>query len=544
MKKAIVPLIMLSMLFAMYACGNTSSPEDSPGQTASAAPTVSAVPAMSNDAGEEEAAKSEEPQYGGTIRIITGDTSTGFGLPWEMAMRTQDLMTPFGETLFTETTGAEWKPLLADSWEVDPVNLQIRFRIREGIKFSDGSDLNAEICAWNINKQVEAGACNAAVTSAEATGEYELVVHVSNYVNSTFTHFASHVSAMVSKENYDTNGEDYARENPVGTGPFLLKETVPGEHVSFVRNDAYWQEGKPYLDGVDFIEITDVMTQNAAMQGAGTGAADVLRTSSAEQMQLLESSVDGFLMKIPTGPYCLIPSSAKEDSPFAKLEVRQAVFYSIDRDAICEARGFGVWTPAYQLFTKPYKGYYDEAPEKNGYDPEKTKQLLADAGYPDGFATTIYGLPGGDKDAVIAVQNMLEAVGITCTAEFPESGAATDLRFNGWDGILVTQLRNMINSTSTLALNIDPGNKWLPSLKRPGTGTAYEDLYMAARTTKDLQQDMMETVHRMLMDEMICVPVYNTYECFVIRNSIQNSGFGEHTQSTIWLPWDTWKLPD
>jgi peptide/nickel transport system substrate-binding protein len=170
---------------------------------------------------------------------------------------------------------------------------------------------------------------------------YELTLHLKYYINSTITHFASHVSAMISKENYEKNGEAYARENPVGTGPFIMKETVPGEHVLFVRNENYWQEGKPYLDAVDFVEITDVMTQNAVMQSKSGDAADVLRTSVAEQMQLLDATVDGYQKRIPTGPICLFPSSADENSPFSKLEVRQAMFYALDRDAICQAWASG-----------------------------------------------------------------------------------------------------------------------------------------------------------------------------------------------------------
>ena len=439
-----------------------------------------------------------------------------------------------------ETSSGEISGWLAESYEPDMENSEIRFKLREGIKFSDGSDFNAEVVCWNFQMSKEAGALNPAILGAEVRGEYELAVLLDGYSNSAMHMICSRTFGFVSKVNYETNGEEYARTHPVGTGPFKLKEMVPGMKVVFEKNEDYWMEGRPYLDGVEYLDITDIMTRVAAMQSTGNDAADILDTTVAEQVAMLSDSGAAVTFnKFSFGPLSLQPSSKNEDSPFAKLEVRQAVAHAIDREMICEARGFGILTPAYQLIPEGYKGNLKN-PDYITYDTAKAKELLAQAGYPDGFTTTLYAGSGSDRDMVVILQSMLAEIGITAEIEFPEAAAANQMRVStGWEGLMLGTVRALPNMTSTFRLNFDPDYQFAISMWRPVD--EMRPIYVEARSTLMLEDSIMQNLHTLFMDNMVAIPICDTYDTFVIRETVHDTGFSLWGANTWWLPHDAWK---
>jgi peptide/nickel transport system substrate-binding protein len=113
-----------------------------------------------------------------------------------------------------------------------------------------------------------------------------------------------------------------------------------------------------------------------------------------------------------------------ENSPLSKLEVRQAISYAIDRDTLCSALGPKFYTPALQMYPEPFKGVLPDSYNCT-YDPDKAKELLAEAGYPDGIEINFFVPPSMDKDAMIAVSKMLGDAGIQCDMQFPEAAWPT-----------------------------------------------------------------------------------------------------------------------
>jgi hypothetical protein len=391
----------------------------------------------------------------------------------------------------TENAFGEIGPYLAASWEIDMDKAQVVFQLRKGIKFSDGSDFNADAAAWNIDRRIETGNWIKEFKDAEATGEYELTVHLNRWDNNVLGPLASRANIMISKENFENNGLDYANEHPVGTGPFVLKEKVSGYHVLFVKNENYWQEGLPYLDGIDYIELSDEMAQNAALQATGDEAIDVLTSRSISQLTTMTAGGTGIrLVQGFAGPVCLFPSSMDENSPLSKLEVRQAISYAIDRDTLCSALGPKFYTPALQLYPEPFKGVLPDSYNCT-YDPDKAKELLTAAGYPDGINISFFVPPTMDKDAMSAGSKMLGDAGIQCDMQFPETALANDLNYKGWDnGVLASPSRAFSNITSTYYFDFDADyffslvsgarRSWgavypVPADKRGGRGNCLED---------------------------------------------------------------------
>ena len=138
------------------------------------------------------------------------------------------------------------------------------------------------------------------------------------------------------------------RVEPRRHGPFKFVSYERGSKLTFVKWDGYWQKGKPYLDGIEYVFIRDSMTQQAAMRASGAEKIDVLSVTSGEQAAMMKAQ--GFeILSMPVGPVSLIPDSNNPDSPLSKRKVRQAVSYAINRDAIVKARGFGFWSAANQI---------------------------------------------------------------------------------------------------------------------------------------------------------------------------------------------------
>ena len=298
MKKILCSLLAMAMLFSLAACGgggSTSTPSPSLALPSPADPGGYDPNPTTQGSGEETTANTPDgPQYGGVVRIIdvgsNGGTAVPFGLTWTVFVA-KIFSVPWSEALVNFTQDGIYEPHLAESWDINEDEHLITFKLKEGIFFTDSSPLNAEAVAWNINMWREDGRGNEEIVEdAWAEDEYTVCIPYLNWQNVLFETFASHTYSIVSMQNYLDNGREYALNHPVGTGPFILDEWVPGSHVKFVRNDNYWMEGKPYLDGVEYYEITDIMTQNASMLSRGESAIDLFSSSNAEQAYTLISS--------------------------------------------------------------------------------------------------------------------------------------------------------------------------------------------------------------------------------------------------------------
>jgi peptide/nickel transport system substrate-binding protein len=340
---------------------------------------------------------------------------------------------------------------------------------------------------------------------------------------------------MISKESFDANGIDWARDNPVGTGPFKLQEYVHGGSITFVKNDAYWQEGKPYLDGMEFQFIRDVMTQNVALQATGDQSINILDTTNGEQIQMF-SQLGYKINSMPIGPISLVPNSLDTSSPLSKLEVRQAISYALNRESIVAARGFGVLQPAYQFIGADWNAHLPDSYNLS-HDLAKAKELLTQAGYPDGFTTRLIAQPGlADKDAVVAMQDQLAQVGITAEVEFPDSGGYSAYRSNGWEGLLVQHTRSLTVITSTFNFYFGQTMKLLSQLWYPEEmEQAIQDAYAKVANTEEVQN-----LHRAVLDNMLVIPVYYLFDTWVTQPNVEGGGFAEWGSSTMFIPEDVY----
>jgi ABC-type transport system substrate-binding protein len=256
--------------------------------------------------------------------------------------------------------------------------------------------------------------------SVDIIDDYTIRVNFTEWMNTLPSSFAdaANMAYMVSKTAFDKNSLAWMRANPVGTGPFKFGSFTLDASLKFVKNPDYWVKGKPYLDGIDYVLVADPMTQKMTMEsGEGDMVDEVTGKLVADYAAMGLNLNPVFYMT-----NLLVPDTANAGSPWAKKEVREAVEYAIDREAIAKTFGYGHGQAMYQI-PSPYSlAYNPDFTLGRKYDPEKAKQLLAEAGYPDGFKTTIIAVALGDKDTVTVLQAYLAKAGIQTELDFPEWG--------------------------------------------------------------------------------------------------------------------------
>lgn len=477
------------------------------------------------------------PQYGGVLRII--DLSEGaqpIGAPWRVRGIDLNLIRPAIESLLREDINANYHPWLATDWKIDKTKNTITLSLRKGVKFHDGTDLNAEAVKWCIDRAIENRMVKG-FKSVDVIDVYTVRINVSHYQNNMLNILSSSYTSPVSPTAYKAMEEEKALWHPVGTGPFKFENYERGSRLTFTKWEGYWGKGKPYLDGLEYLFIRDPMTQQAAMQARGEEKVHVLAVTTGEQAAMLKAK--GFKdLTTYTGSISLVPDSKDPNSPLSNRKVRLALSYAINRDAIVKARGFGLWSPANQAPTPGKPGHLQE-PEFGRYDPEKAKQLLKEAGYPNGFQTKIYPMPGlVDRDAMVAIQRFLAEVGIKAELEFLDRGKYNNLRFKGWkNGLLAQAMRMLATANITYNFYGHTAIGQFPSLKRPD---GFVDKLDASLETLVAEKANMEELTRMLIDDATFIPLYYISESRILQSNVHDTGYFEWEAGTVFTPENIW----
>ncbi|GEN50095.1 glutathione ABC transporter substrate-binding protein [Alkalibacterium pelagium] len=336
------------------------------------------------------------------------------------------------EALLIQDENMELQPGLATEWEmVDDLTWQ--FTLREDVTFHDGSEFNADVVQANFERILDEEIASPRAFLYEMVEEINVVddytvEFVTEYPFSPLPAHIAHnggglMSAEVIAEDYEAieNGSEpgsVINENPVGTGPFVFESWTPGDEIVLNRNEDYWG-GAPALDSITFRVVPEGSTRLADLETGAIHISDPLSPSDVSRVE----GTDGMSVNSqPSVGLSYIGFNAQKE-PFDDPLVRQAISKAIDKDTIINGIYDGVGLPAESPLAPDVFGY-DENVSGLEYNVEEARELLAEAGYEDGFSTTLWTNDNQDRiDTATAVQAQLQEIGIDVEIEQVEWGA-------------------------------------------------------------------------------------------------------------------------
>jgi len=324
------------------------------------------------------------------------------------------------------------EPQLALSWEiVDPTTYV--FHLRQGVVFHNGSPFDANDVKFSLERILDpaTGATLATqlsdIESVDVLDEYTVQVNLMR-PNAVFLALLASIGATMVDEEWFAEGHDPTQEMN-GTGPFKFVEFEPGLNTILEKNENYWREGMPYLDRLVIIPFAD---DSARINALLSGEVQFIEYVPWVDFVQVEANPDYNLYKGFT-PFNLVRFSVTEP-PFDNVKVRQAMNYMIDREELIALAFGGQGIPIKVGLLYPGTPFYSEELERWEYNPEKSLELLQEAGY-DSFGDLSFVLKCATvtvhTDSAEAIQGLLSRLGVDVTLEYVDVPTLLDYRKNG-----------------------------------------------------------------------------------------------------------------
>ena len=372
-----------------------------------------------------------EPVYGGDVTVSIAAEPPG----WDPSASTSQEIARVTyhnvyEGLVRIDRNGDIVPQLAKSWKVSDDGLTWTFTLREGVTFHDGSAFDAGDVVAKFERAIDPDSGHTHPEYYEAienvTGEGNRVTFtLSKPASSLLYNLARPDSVIAPSEKLETQ-----RSQPVGTGPFVFADYLEGSEVRLEKFEDYYVEGVPYLDSVTFRIIEDPNARFAALQA---GDIDMIGVAiSPETAIQVQGNPDLKLTEgFNTTEITMALNNARE--PLSNPLVRQAITHAVDKRTIVDGAMFGFGTPIGTHAT-PAEPYYTDL-EPYPYDPERARELLTEAGYPDGF-TVSFELPEPynlERTTGEVIAQQLSEVGINVDLSVVEWGTWIQRIFVGGD---------------------------------------------------------------------------------------------------------------
>ncbi len=350
--------------------------------------------------------------------------------PQGAAVAQEYYLNPVFDTLVHALADGSYAGGLADEWtNVDSTTFELH--LRPDVTFSDGAPVDADAVAANFQRGIDAEASPSAsfyqnIDSVEAVDDATVRLHLVNPTTDMLSQLTRLPGMMMSPASFDANPDT----QPVGAGGWTYDASAShaGEVQVYRANPTYWD---PDSIGVETVEIRVMEDASAATNAILDGQVDIIELRSEADRATLDNGTLELIDRPNANVYYMqiMDTDGTLLKPMGDERVRRALNLAIDREAINQGMQFGNGNPS-PSFWLPGTPYYDESLEELAYDPDKARELLAEAGYADGFSVTLPAF-GAITEVAESIQQMWSAIGVDVTIDQVEPGTLANVMRNG-----------------------------------------------------------------------------------------------------------------
>ncbi|MCY4009826.1 MAG: ABC transporter substrate-binding protein [Anaerolineaceae bacterium] len=452
-----------------------------------------------------------------TLDIHVSGDGNAMGIAWLL-----------GATLVARDNEVNYHPWLATSWETSEDGMLWTFHLRDDVTFHDGRSLTAEDFVWSITRLLAPETASPqsgrlrSISHAVAVDDTTLEVHMNDPFPLLLEHLSNTgVVQPYHPEFYEEAGDQFGREF-VGVGPYVLEEVATGESVTLVRNPDYnWgppfvmNQGPYHIERLEFVIIPEPSTVLAGLETgeidyAAVQASDVAYLRTLDHLTVLEGSFQGMLPALHFN---------MSKAPFDDIRVRQALNHALDRQLLVDVILEGHGRPQYGPISSTIGGYW-EGVEEIGYhyDPERARELLAEAGFADGLELEFKCLTPTFNTLCEVIQQLFGDVGITANIVLVDASVVFgdalagnyDVMTLGYGASESDILYRWFHTSRMGALN-------------PSRAADSELDRILDNTRKDIaNRDMwVNEAQRHLVEQAYVAPIYRSVNFVAVNNRVQ-----------------------
>ncbi|MEW5784966.1 MAG: ABC transporter substrate-binding protein [Bacillota bacterium] len=429
-----------------------------------------------------------------------------------------------------------YQPGLAERWETSEDGLTWTFYLREGVKFHDGKDLTAEDVKWTLDTILDPDTASPfsgdlqAIQEVVVKGDLELDIILKHPFPNLLFNLSNTAAGIAPKDAYTEHGDSWGITTVIGTGPYMLEEWVQGDRIVLKKNPDYnwgpeWMSNRgPAL--IDEVVLRTIPEETARLMELETGGVHIIRNIPPTVYDKVKDNADITVIQGSATRLGYL-AYACDLEPFTDVRVRQAINHAIDRDSIVEFVFRGLAEPAYGYLPPALKSEYYAGSEADGYkyDPDRAKELLAEAGFADGFSVTLSADNSTESTRLAEVfQSQLKEVGITAEINLMDSASYVDFLKEGKQELFI-RLYSWPNA-DILDWFLLSSQFPYPNHSHWVDDTTDELITAAAQmATWDERAAGYQAVQKHLIEQAVWCPVYVPDTLIAVRKEVKNFKF-------------------
>lgn len=416
-------------------------------------------------------------------------------------------------------------PCLATDWTISDDALVYTFNLRPDVKFSDGTPVTGEDWEWSLIRARDAetsGYRFAAepIESVKSDGK-TVVITLKEPSASFLGNLCMFNLTLGSKAHWDAVGEQAYSQQPLGTGPYMLKEWNREENILLVKNPYYWREGVPFTEELNYKVVGDDNTRSLQLQ---SGDIDIMMDVPFSMVSQLENNENIQLQVFPsTQIRYFILNTTKP--PLDNQKVRQAVLMAIDKQELADIVTSGYGKPAHSLLSDTQVQWFYDGLKTLNYDVEAAKALLAEAGYPNGIDFTISVRSGSQVYEQIAVllKSQLAKANINVELEMLERASLSEKYQTLTHEATILQWVDDFPDPSGImgwTIDYDQSHGWFTGLN----DTDLDEFNAAANVELDLDRrmEMYDEIQQRIYDNANVIPLFSNAFIWASSNKVEN----------------------